>query len=402
MGAQSQRAATARPVAKDWKDLAPRKVFSSPHIFTRRSSAQIMWLVSACLLPAALWAIWLFGWHALRVLLLSILSCIATEASFNLIFSRRRNLLYLNKIQRIQWTLDDGSAVLSGLLLGMNLSPLVPSYIPIFGGIFAMAICKWSFGGLGANWVNPALAGRAFVFFSFGREMASWPKPAHVLQDNAMTNFDAETVASPLGIFKEQLLLAQASAPDDTAGGALQNWSNGMQLDGAEGLWNLLWGFQPGSTGEVATLFLLLGGLALWGMRIISWHIPLAFLGSFALLTWIFGGLYLGHGLFKGEVLFHLLSGGLMLGSWFMATDYSSCPKMPSGKFIFGLGCGLLTFLIRFYGSYPEGVMLAILFMNIWTPTIDILIRPRIFGSGKRGPRSQKDERRSVLNLPSY
>ena len=140
-------------------------------------------------------------------------------------------------------------------------------------------------------------------------------------------------------------------------------------------------------------------------LRIISWHIPVAFLGSFALLTWIFGGLHQNLGLFYGEVLFHLFSGGVILGAWFMATDYPGCPKMPLGKVIFGLGCGVLSFLVRFYGAYPEGTMLAILFMNIWTPTLDILIPPRILGTGKKGSQSlQKQSRqaKNILKQPGY
>ncbi|WGK68209.1 RnfABCDGE type electron transport complex subunit D [Candidatus Haliotispira prima] len=403
----------------------PRGVFSSPHIFTGRSSARIMWLVSLCLLPAALWAVWLYGWPALRVLLLSILSCAGTEALLKLL-TGRENRLYQDRPRKIIWTLDDGSAVLSGLLLGMNLSPSVAWYIPVFGGIFAMAVCKWSFGGLGANWVNPALAGRAFLFFSFGREMAHWSPPHRVWRHGGLQNFDADTVASPLTVFKEELLRARsgepAPAPDAGVGSALQSWGEAMHLQdlqdlqGLQGgqdpvhqgqsLLNLLYGFHSGSIGESAAL-ILLGGLFLWALRIISWHIPLAFLGSFALLTWVFGGLYQGLGLFSGEVLFHLLSGGIMLGAWFMATDYPGCPKMPAGKLIFGLGCGGLTFLIRFYGSYPEGVMLAILFMNIWTPTLDILIQPRIFGSGRLGSKragsgQKKAVRRNRLRLPGY
>ncbi len=385
-----------------WLRLAPRAVFSSPHQFRRRSSARIMWLVSLCLLPAALWGVWLYGWPALRVLLLSIFSCAATEALCNQACAAgAKNQLYHNRPQPGRWetiaatqTLDDGSAVLSGLLLGMNLPPLAPWYLPLSGGIFAMAVCKWSFGGLGANWINPALAGRAFLSLSFVREMGLWSAPRSMGRGTVLSGqgFDAGSSASPLGRFKEQLLLAQN-------GGAGEPGISQVDLPD---LLDLLLGFQSGSIGEVATLLLLLGGLTLWGLRIINGYIPLALLGSFALLTWIFGGLYQDLGLFRGAVLFHLFSGGLMLGAWFMATDYSGCPKMPMSKIIFGVGCGGLTFLVRFYGSYPEGVMLAILFMNICTPTLDILFQPRILGTGRRQWRRAKLKRRKILRLPTY
>ena len=210
----------AEPLTEDnWHTLIPQVVFSSPHIFVRNSSVQIMWLVSACLLPAALWGIWLYRWPAALVLMLSILSCIVTEAMFNLLLSREHHL-YRNQNKKIHWTINDGSAILSGLLLGLNLSPLVPWYVPVWGGVFAMAVCKWSFGGLGANWVNPALAGRAFVFFSFSLEMNHWPLPQYILKNNRLYHFDAETAASPLASFRDNVF----------GDNALENWENMMQL----------------------------------------------------------------------------------------------------------------------------------------------------------------------------
>lgn len=362
----------------------PRVIFSSPHVFTPWSTAKIMWSVSLCLAPAALWGVYVFGFRALLVLVLSIFSCAASEYLWTLL--QKGNQLYHNRSKKSENTLEDGSAVLSGLLLGMNLSPLVPWYIPVLGGIFAMLVCKWSFGGLGANWVNPALAGRAFVFFSFGQAMSLWPVP-----QRGTIAVDASSAATPLSAFKEQLIFSHSQAlPEGSL--ALSNWSSSQGISDSSGILQLLFGMHGGSLGEVASLLILLGGLAMLAMGIIRWHIPLSFLGVFGFLTWAFGGLYLGRGYFAGELLFHLFSGGLMLGAWFMATDMVSSPKTPRGQLIFGAGCGLLTFLIRFYGSYPEGVMLAILFMNIWTPTIDVLIRPRILGTGKKAKKSLSAE----------
>ena len=405
---KKQIAAVPTP-SENANQILPKEVFSSPHVFERRSSAQIMWLVSACLLPANLWAVWLFGWPALRVLLLSVLSCVATETLCNLgsFFGNLGNLGrdYLYRKPKFCLGIDDGSAVVSGLLLGMNFSPTVPFFIPIFGGIFAMAVCKWSFGGLGANWANPALAGRAFVFFSFGREMSVWAAPRYGFRDvfgniwgtlrpfDAPINMDVVSAATPLSVFQQLRLQNQ---PDGPGISALQSWSETVQLEPGEALLGLFFGIHGSSIGEASILLLLLGALGLLALRIIRWHTPLAFLGSFALLTWIFGGLYQGRGLFAGEVLFQLCSGGLMLGAWFMATDYASSPQMPLAKLIFGAGCGSLTFLIRFYGPYPEGVMLAILFMNIWTPTLDILFPPKILGTGRRTRRPR------IKRFPAY
>ena len=401
-------------------NMLPREVFSAPHVFENRSSAQIMWLVSACLLPANLWAVWLYGWAALRVLLLSVASCVATEALCNLgglaadLGGLGRGRLYYNQQSlrlRIRGCLgiDDGSAVVSGLLLGMNLSPTVPFWIPVLGGVFAMAVCKWSFGGLGANWANPALAGRAFVFFSFGREMSVWAVPRYSFRDilggilvRSEAGIDALSAATPLSVWQQSRL--RSTGTDTIVDTALQGWSKVVQLEPAEAQLALFLGVHASSIGEASILLLLLGAAGLLALRIIRWHTPLAFIGSFALLVWVFGGLSQGQGFFSGEVLFQLCSGGLMLGAWFMATDYASAPQMPVARLIFGAGCGALTFLIRFYGPYPEGVMLAILFMNIWTPTLDICFPPRLLGSTRRACNTRKAARRMrrINRFPTY
>ncbi len=391
---------TSRP--KD-SHLVTNTVYHSPHLFSSQGSALIMWLVSLCLLPAALWGVWLYGWHALRVITLCIFACLVSETICNLLSGRDKKRLYQNYYHTIEWTVIDGSAFVTGLLLGMNLPSLVPWYVPIFGGMFAIFVGKWSFGGLGANWANPALVGRAFVFFSFSDEMANWPQPSCVWQDQTLQYFNAISSASPLTVFKVGLDSHRVGVEHS----ALETWGATMQFSTAnESLTNLFFGFHGGSIGEASSLLLILGALVLLSLNIIGWHIPLAFISSFALLTWVFGGLRQGFGLFHGEVLFHLFSGGLMLGAWFMATDYAGCPKMPLGKLIFALGCGVLSFLARFYGSYPEGIMLAILFMNVWTPTLDIVIQPCVFGSGKQGGWQQRwrEERqhKRILKQPYY
>ena len=254
-------------------------------------------------------------------------------------------------------TLTDGSAFLTGILIGFNMPPSVPGFIPILASVFAIAVVKQSFGGLGRNWMNPALAGRVFAMFCWTEDMTRWspylPSP------------DAFTGATPL------------------AQGSLEFLKSGSYLD-------LFLGRIPGCIGEVSALFLLLGVIYLFIKRIITWEIPVSYMGSFIILTWVFGGLPFGRGSFSGDILFHLLSGGLILGAFYMATDMVTSPLTWQGMLIYGAGCGFLTFIIRFYGvltvlirlfgGYPEGVSLSIILMNIFVPLINRLIKPQKFG----------------------
>jgi len=328
-------------------------VTGSPQFHSGMSTSGVMWSVSLALAPAAGWGIYLFGWHALLVLCLSIISAVAAEA----LMYRKNAAFYLK----------DGSAFLTGLLIGFNMPAAVEWYVPVMASLFAIIVVKWTFGGLGANWMNPALAGRVFVFFSWTKGMTHWTFPHE--------GIDGITAATPLGALKTGLLNMSG------------NISGPMELLASEGVpvsyRDLFIGNIPGSIGEVSAMLLLLGALYLFIRKIISWQIPMAYLGSFALLIWVFGGQKYGQSLFTGDVVFHLLSGGLILGVFFMATDMVTSPVTSKGKWIFGLGCGFLTFIFRAFGSFPEGVSLAIIFMNVFVPLIDRSIKTKRFGISK-------------------
>ncbi|MBN2439694.1 MAG: RnfABCDGE type electron transport complex subunit D [Spirochaetales bacterium] len=310
------------------------KITSSPHFHSGETTAKIMWSVVICLIPASAWGIYNFGLQALLVLLVSIGSAMLTEFIITTLLKKKHTLL-------------DGSAFLTGLLIGCNMPPAIPGFIPVIASVFAIAVVKHTFGGLGRNWMNPALAGRVFAMFCWTKEMTTW-SPSAVTPD-------AFTGATPLAV------------------GAGEFLKSGTYLD-------LFLGTIPGCIGEVSALLLLAGAIYLFFKRIITWEIPVSYIGVFLILTWIFGGSSADGGLFRGDILFHLLSGGLILGAFYMATDMVTSPLSGKGMLIFGAGCGLLTFLIRIYGGFPEGVSLAIILMNIFVPLINRLIKPVKFG----------------------
>jgi electron transport complex protein RnfD len=230
----------------------------------------------------------------------------------------------------------------------------------VVASVFAIAVVKQTFGGLGRNWMNPALGGRVFVMFSWTSEMTTWtaPRAMGLLGLVGASPADAVSGATPL-----------AGAPAD--------WL-------ARGTyWDLLVGNIPGCIGEVSTLLLLAGAAVLFARGIITWHIPLSYLGALFALTWVLGGLPAGAGLFAGDVLFQALSGGLALGAFFMATDMVTSPLARRGQLWYGAGAGALTFLIRFFGGLPEGVSLAIILMNMAVPVINQLTQPTVFGAPK-------------------
>ncbi|MBI9100752.1 MAG: RnfABCDGE type electron transport complex subunit D, partial [Spirochaetaceae bacterium] len=278
-------------------------VSSSPQIHSADSTAKIMWTVVLSLLPAGIWGVYVFGVTALTVILVSIAAAVASEALLSLVDKKM--------------TVGDGSAFLTGLLVGYNMPPQIPLFIPAIASIFAIVVVKWSFGGLGANWMNPALAGRVFVFFSWTGSMTKWLLPS-------VGRTDAVTGPTPLGSLKSAYFATSL------------NVSGPMEFLQSEGLpvtyKDLFLGNIPGSIGEISALLLLLGGGFLLFRKIITWHVPLSYMGSFALLIWIFGGVRMGTGAFTGDVLFHLLSGGLMLGALFMATDMATTPLTGRGN----------------------------------------------------------------------
>lgn len=342
-------------------------VSTSPHVHSRQHTASIMWTVSAALLPAALWGVSSYGLRALVVLLVSIATTVLAE-------------LWCDRLTGVPSTLWDGSAVLSGLLVGMNMSPSIPLFIPILAGLFAMLVVKWSFGGLGANWANPAIAGRVFVFFSFTSAMSTFRLPKALL---ATQGADAIGGASPLTFLKTRMVdglsslevLCHAGYPYSQFAGKVSE-----ALHVSPYVVDAFVGNVSGCIGEGSALLLLAGGIFLLAKKVITWHIPLVYLGSFALLSWLFGGLAHGGAFAQGEVLLPLCTGGLFLGAFFMATDYVTSPCTHKGEVIFALGCGFFTFLFRNFGSMPEAVSVSILIMNIVTPTIDRYVKNKKFG----------------------
>jgi electron transport complex protein RnfD len=318
----------------------------SPHVKDEESIAKIMWTVNFALLPAFIMAVYYFGPRAAYVTAL----CIATSVLSEYLFQR-----WLNK----KITISDGSAFLTGLLLGMNLPPFVPFYIPLVGSFVAIVITKTLFGGLGYNIFNPALIGRAFLLLTWPKLMTKWYEPTA-----QFVGLDAKSTATPLGILKEEGLAKLVEHFGDKAGVYK----------------SLFFGGTAGSLGETSAIALLIGAAILFYKRYITWHIPFSFLGTVAALAWIFGG---KGALFTGDPVIHLLSGGLILGAFFMATDYVTCPTIRKGQIIFGIGCGAITMLIRLKGGFPEGVMFAILLMNCFAPLIDRNVKPEQFGAIK-------------------
>ncbi len=318
----------------------------SPHVRSDETVSRIMWTVSLSLLPAFFAGVYYFGPKAIYVTALCIVSAFFSE-------------WLVQKMAGKAVTLSDGSAFLTGLLLGMNMPASAPFYIPMVSAFVAVAITKQLFGGLGYNIFNPALVGRAFALITWPRAMTTWIEP-----DAAFLKLDAKTTATPLGILKEEGVQKLVEVFGDKT-----------DLYKA-----LLIGHRAGSLGETSVILLLLGGAFLLYKRYITWHIPLSFLGTVALLAWVFGG---KEGLFTGDPLIHLLSGGLVLGAIFMATDYVTCPSVRKGQILFGIGCGLLTILIRLKAGFPEGVMFAILLMNCFSPMIERNMKSKVFGLEK-------------------
>ncbi|HIY48977.1 MAG TPA: RnfABCDGE type electron transport complex subunit D [Candidatus Barnesiella excrementavium] len=325
-------------------------VSPAPHIHGRLSASQCMYSVIIALLPAFAVSLYFFGVGALIVTLTSILSCIVVE------------YLIQKFLLKEKPTIGDGSAILTGLLLGFNLPSNLPVWIVIIGSVVAIGITKMAFGGLGNNLFNPALAGRVFLLISFPTYMTQWPLPV----TSRWSYTDAETGATLLSKLKEE----------------------GSQWIGQVNISDLWIGNQGGSLGEVGAIALLIGFAFLLYRRIISWHIPVSILATVFLFSFALG---LGEELSAPQpagawqhafdfALIQLLSGGLLLGAIYMATDYVTSPMTSKGMVIYGIGIGLLTVIIRQWGGYPEGVSFAILIMNAFTPLINNYIKPKRYG----------------------
>ena len=321
-------------------------VSPSPHIKSPETTTTVMLEVIIALLPAFIWGVYIFGWRALALGVLSIGSCVVFEA------------LTQNMLHR-PITVKDLSAAVTGLLLAMNLPVSVPLWMPIIGAFIAIVVVKQLFGGIGKNFLNPALAARVFLFSAWASNMSatSYTAPGNRINSLAWEMSDVVSSATPLAALK---------------GGELPKI----------GLTDMVIGNIGGCIGEVSAVLLALGGLYLIIRNIITWHIPVAYIGTVALLTLVFA---------RGDVsalsfmLYEVFAGGLMIGAFFMATDYATSPVTPRGRLLFGFGCGVITVMIRYFGSYPEGVSFAILIMNMLVWYIDKATMPRRFGGKANG-----------------
>ena len=342
-----------------------KTVSASPHVHTSMDIRKSMLFVLIALLPSCIWGVYAFGLRALLVLAISVAASLLTEFLLGLIDKKN--------------TLPDLSAAVTGLLIGMNMPPEIPLYIPVIASFFAIFVVKWTFGGLGCNWMNPALAGRVFVFFSFSSAMSTFTAPRALRADVLAS-------ATPLSAVKTAISSGMQNMDYEGVLGQLGYTATSLaqSISGALGISpytvDAFFGNIGGCIGEVCALALLIGGIFLIATKVITWHIPVVYLGSFSILSWVFGGLRAGTGLFSGEILMPLFTGGLMLGAFFMATDWVTTPTTKKGEVIFAIGCGFFTFLIRYFGSLPEGVSLAIILMNILTPTIDRYVKVKKFG----------------------
>jgi len=324
-----------------------------PHLHSGDSVSKNMYGVIIALIPAYLVSIFYFGLGAFLISFTAVVSCIAFE------------YLIQRFIMKTKTTIHDGSALLTGLLLAFNLPSNLPLWMVILGSFVAIAVAKMSFGGLGNNPFNPALVGRVFLLISFPVQMTIWPKPS-------VGNFNVQTLFSS-GQYSQEYL--------DAFTGATPLEKIKFQFGEIPGMFDLLVGNMGGSFGEVSAIALLLGFAFLLIKRIITWHIPITIIGSTFLFT---GILYLINPAMYASPVIHILTGGLLLGAIYMATDYSTSPMSKLGMLIFGVGIGVITVIIRVWGIYPEGISFAILIMNALTPLINKFVKPKRFGEVKK------------------
>ena len=309
-------------------------VSAPPHIYGTDSIKSRMRDVVIALVPALIMSLYRYGVNAFYVTAVAVLSALLAEYLYQRIMGK-------------DVTINDFSASITGILLAFNLPPAVPLWVPAVGSFFAIIVVKQLFGGLGSNFVNPALAARAFLLVSFPVLMTKWTFAP-----------DAVTSATYLAIIKQ----------------------NPSFVPQVSDYMALLFGKVGGCIGETSAVALFIGGVYLLVRKVINWRIPVFYIGTFALFAFVFGRT----GFFSGNVLFEVLNGGLFMGAFFMATDYATSPITLKGKVIMGIGCGILTYLIRFHGGYPEGVSYAIIIMNLFVPLIDKYIRPSVYGKGKK------------------
>lgn len=312
-------------------------VSSSPHVRSKVSTGSIMRTVFLALMPAALFGIYNFGLNALLLILVSIAVCMATEAGYE-------------KIVHKKLTIQDGSAAVTGLLLALNLPPNAPWWIAVIGGVFAILVVKQLFGGLGQNIMNPALAARCFLLISFTGRMTDFTVP----KGGWGNVVDTVSGATPLAALKA---------------GESVNWVD------------LFFGNVQGTIGETSALAILIGAAILLIFKVIDLKVPITYIGSFSIFVILYM-LFSGMGFQGGYFLSHLFGGGLMLGAWFMATDYVTTPITPKGQLVYGCCLGILTAIFRLFGGSAEGVSYAIIFCNLLVPLIERVTRPTAFGKG--------------------
>ena len=309
-------------------------VSSSPHIHTNESVRRIMLDVLIALFPACVSSVLFFGFRSVVIILSAVCACMLSE------------FVYEKAVKR-ETTVSDLSAAVTGVLLGLNMPPTIPIWMLVIGSMFSIIIVKQLYGGLGKNFLNPALAGRCFMLIAWAGAMTNFSAPAFV---------DAATSATPLAVMK----------------------------NGADGnmptVISAFLGAKGGSIGETSGLCLLIGFVYLLIRRVVTCRIPLTYIITFAVLTFFFGDNTTGMSM-AVFTLMQILTGGLLLGAFFMATDYVTTPTTPRGQYIFALGCGILTFVIRRFGGYPEGVSFSILLMNVASPLIETLTVPKPFGA---------------------
>ncbi|MCD4829408.1 MAG: RnfABCDGE type electron transport complex subunit D [Candidatus Cloacimonetes bacterium] len=343
-------------------------VSASPHLHDKAGVASVMWQVAIALTPALIVSVVLFGYRALTLTMLGIVAAVITEA-------------LIQKLRRVEVCITDGSAVVTGMLVAFNLNVASPWWLPVVGSVFAIAIGKQVFGGLGHNPMNPALLARAFMVASWPTLMTAGFTPTKFGSINGLSEAvkaqlpDAITGATPLTVAKALRDTTQVS--HDVAVNVINNLADANVIS------DLFWGNVGGVFGEVSAAALLLGAAWLAYKHIIGWRIPISYIGTVFVLVWAFGGV---DGMFSASVflpLFHIFAGGLILGAFFMATDMVTSPVTKNGRIWFGIGCGLLTVVIRLVGGYPEGVSYSILLMNIFVPLIDRWTMPKPFGEVK-------------------
>ena len=323
---------------------------SSPHIRSNEDTRSIMLDVIIALLPALAWSVYCFGWKALLLTAVSVVSCVFFEWAYR-------------KLMKKSCMVGDLSAVVTGILLSFVCPVDLPWWVIIIGAFFSIVVVKQLFGGIGKNFVNPALAGRAFLLGSYAGVMTTWIDATQNKAPLMGSTADIVTAATPMAIMKE--------GTEEAFTTLMSNYSIGDMFLGKVG----------GSLGEVSALCLLVGGVYLLIRKVISWQIPVAYIGTVAILTLIAAPAGIDN---VQYMLYNVFGGGLMLGAIFMATDYATSPVTKPGQLIFGLGCGLLTCFIRRFGSYPEGVCYSILIMNCTTWLLDKYIRPTIYGAVKK------------------